>query len=469
MDTIPPMPFRPTATELLLEAVSRLYLVENKSQLEIAGNEQVKRLYEEATGKKPKGITISPATVTRLLQRAQQLGVASISVDASFAVNMEPDPEASKNLRKAFRLQECSVLVAESPEERQDQGDEDRLILGLANATARDINKTLAPSDHVALSGGRTILFLARAIRRKPESKIGLMFSPLSGRLWVEDWQLGPAELIERPLDADDAVHVFAEAFEKEPGGRYSQINYPLYHASRTIAQRILRDHCALRADGGWNWGLPDATRAFVGVGSLGSAGHRLSVFMDRYEHNDPAAQQSSLRVAADALLEIRNDCNDRNMPLPMPGDLGNRLFPCLPFPHTLSNTDKRARSQLAGRIKKIARKIEALNDRAVVMSWEHLRRTPRVLAICGGASKVEPLFTLLLAAYFDGEQALKLESVRPGDRVPRSAQIITALTTDTATAETLLTEMEAVIGDDSLKAWYRDLLQDIGLCIRRH
>jgi hypothetical protein len=45
-----------------------------------------------------------------------------------------------------------------------------------------------------------------------------MIFTPLSGRLWVEDFKTGDADIMERPLDADDAVHIFAEAIPDEPG-----------------------------------------------------------------------------------------------------------------------------------------------------------------------------------------------------------------------------------------------------------
>jgi DNA-binding transcriptional regulator LsrR (DeoR family) len=476
--------------ERLLSLIAHLYFIKNKAQKQIADEPTVRALYNrtQPTGRRRGGgdQTLSQATVNRLLQRALQRGVVSISIDASFAVDSIKEEELSKRMRDAFGLQECSVLRAKSravdpstsepntnegatSQELADQRepDEDRLILSLVNYTASKLEHTLRSGDHLLCAGGRTVCWLARAARRIPLSKRDLIFTPLSGRLWVEDFRTGDADIMERPLDADDAVHTFAEALENEPGGRFSQINQPLYCSAddpkeaAAAAKSILSNHCAIGPDGTWNWGLPDAARAYVGVGSLASGTHRLAVFLRKFEADDKSAKESYLRAAGPSLIQISQLCSQANLPLP--GDMGNRLFPCLMMASELEHLTDPARlaadlRQFAPALQKISREVEELNARAVVMTWRHLRRTRGVHVIGGGRGKLQPLWTLLLAAYFDSSQTRK-----NGD-AQDAAPMVKELTTDTVTAERLLVELEFIKRDENLCAWYGEQLLDLGL-----
>jgi len=471
-----------TEFERLLELVSRLYFAENKTQSQIATDVRVIDLYRclEPKGRRT-GERLSQTTINRLLQRAQHLGVVAISVDPSFAVEMIKEPELSKELRNTFLLKECSVLrpAKSSPDGLdtplpQDEGGtqdavsseppnpttreaadehEGRLILGLSNFTARELRDSLQSGDHVLCGGGRTICWLARAVRRNPPSKRDLIFTPLSGRLWVEDWRTGDADIMEQPLDADDAVHLLAEAFENEPGGRFSQINLPLYEHTSDEANEILSKHCGLGLDGAWNWGLPDATRAFVGVGWLENKGHRLSVFLSKFEAGESTATESYLATAGKGLQRIRKLCEDSCVP--PPGDIANRLFACVPMPDQLQKVDDR--ELLKTNLKKIAAHVDSLNRRAVVMSWKHLRRTRSVRAIAAG-TKLPALWTVLLAGRFDAE------AVRRNGAGTDNEPLISELTTDELTARPLISAMQTVLKDDGMQLWYKQALWDAGL-----
>lgn len=464
-----------TATERLLALVSRLYFIDNKAQGDIKDDPEVRALYSKTLppGRRGEEQTLSQATVNRLLRRARQRGVVSISIDASFTVSALRELELSRRMRNGFHLQECYAL---RPDDNLSEGagdgpqsecDEDRLILSLVNFTAKEIASALDPGDHVLCAGGRTICWLARAVRRNPPSKRGLIFTPLSGRLWVEEFKTGDADIIELPLDADDAVHIFSEAFEDEPGGRFSQINQPLYckvdpllddatAAARAAeaARDILRDHCAIGPDGSWNWHLPEAKRAYVGVGSLESGSHRLAIFLRDFEAGG-TAEDSYLRAAGlgRSLRRISDLCNDAK--LPQPGDMGNRLFPCLMLPSELLALAERARlgtelARMAEALRHVANEIEELNARAVVMSWRHLRRTRGVRVICAGQSKRRALWTVLLAAYFDCEQG--------------ATPLVKELTTDHTTATSLCAELELLKNDKDLCGWYAERVRHFGL-----
>jgi DNA-binding transcriptional regulator LsrR (DeoR family) len=453
--------------ERLLALVSRLYFDENKSQSDIKDDPEVRTLYGKAAGgRRGDDQTLSQATVNRLLRRARERGVVSISIDASFTVTAIREQELSRRMRNGFRLRECYALRPQSDETAGDapQGepDDDRLILCIVNFTAQEIGRALDPGDHVLCAGGRTICWLARAVRRNPPSKRGLIFTPLSGRLWVEEFKTGDADIMERPLDADDAVHIFSEAFEDEPEGRFSQINQPLYcnaedpedtAAAIKVARGILSNHCAIGPDGSWNWNLPEAVRAYVGVGSLESGSHRLAIFLRDFEAGVPSARESYLAAAGPSLLRINNLCKDARLPLP--GDMGNRLFPCLKLPTELMALGDRSQlndelERMANALKPVTKEIDELNARAVVMSWKHLRRTRGVRVICAGQSKRRALMTVLLAGYFDCEQG--------------ATPLVKELTTDHATATSLCAELEVLQSDRDLCAWYAERIRDFGL-----
>jgi hypothetical protein len=288
-------------------------------------------------------------------------------------------------------------------------------------------------------------------VRRNPPPTQNLIFSPLSGRLWLEDWRTDDAaDLIERPLDADDAIHILSEAFEEE-GGRFSQNNRPLFGPDGPVIMEEAR--CALGHAGSWNWGLPNLTHAYLGVGSLADPRHRLAIFLDRYEAGDPGAINSYLgRAAGKALAEVRQRCT--KLGLPQPCDIGNRLFPALPFPHELFGSVNRR--DAAKSLRRVGEILSELNSKAVVMSWNHLRRADAVHVVGGGETKLRALWTVLLSASFYHQPL----ATRRGDSSP----LVTHLTTDDSTARALLGAMSELQSDRSVQEFYRELCSNLGL-----
>ena len=57
---------------------------------------------------------------------------------------------------------------------------------------------------------------------------------------------------------------------------------------------------------------------------------------------------------------------------------------------------------QLIEHYKKIMVKLEELNDRMVVVNWEHFRKAGTVVAIAGGQYKLRVLWTLLIVGFLD-------------------------------------------------------------------
>jgi hypothetical protein len=140
---------------------------------------------------------------------------------------------------------------------------------------------------------------------------------------------------------------------------------------------------------------------------------------------------------------------------MPLPADMGNRLFPCLHLPSELQAL--RATSGLHDRLtalttalRQVAKAIDDLNAKAVVMTWNHLRRTPLSRVICAGAGKRSALLTVLLAAYFDGEKG--------------TTPLVKELSTDQKSAEPLLDELAIIQEDNELRSWYEERLTEFGL-----
>lgn len=464
----------PSAREALLERVAALSFKLGKTQVEIGRDPEVCRLADllPDSPRRP-GAFLSQSTVNRLIQRARELGVVAISVDRSFAIEPVEDADKSDRLRRAFGLHACTVVdvPAASPDlAREDPAFLDsgmtpsqaveavadaRTILALANCAALKAQSTWAAGNHIGCGGGRTICWFARAVRRNPPHTPNLTFTPLSGRLWVDDWRLADADLMERPLDAADAVHILSEAFEEEEGGRFSQNNLPLYGAKAKEAMGS--GGCALGLEGAWNWGLPALTHAYLGVGSLGDSGHRLAVCLARHpvDGAPPVGRRpDELSQAVKTLREIVDACRGT---LTTACDLGNRLFAALPLPGDLPHGSLDER--LTADVTWVAALIDRLNLDAAVMSWLHLRRAANVHVIGGGRNKRPALWTLLLSSWFDARRS----QAQGSDRSP----IVTQLTTDSATADALLAAAAQVQENPDMREKYQHLCQDVGLAAR--
>jgi len=124
-------------------------------------------------------------------------------------------------------------------------------------------------------------------------------------------------------------------------------------------------------------------------------------------------------------------------------GDVANRLYPCLPLPNEVrvENLLPRAYYQ------ELVTKLDALNRRAIVMQWSHLRNSSTWIT-AGGELKLRPLWTLAIMRYIERQKrSNSIESV------------MTHLTTDSVTARHLLDALVAYKqAPDRVQQWYADL-----------
>ena len=305
-------------------------------------------------------------------------------------------------------------------------------------------------------------------IKRKRVLWSDIRVDPLSGRNWTGTWQVDGPDL-QRPLDADDAALILASACRT--GASFSQIGHPLYAESIDQAHAIMREHCAFLPDGSWNWNARyRALRAICGIGSLHlDSGHRIMGFLETYlsEHGIPKEdlrqmiQNGTLgdvdlpkkpdlsapylsRVALELIAAISFATRHN---LGYFGDIANRLFPCLPLPESL-NPDRLPKLQDYADLLK---KLDALNRRAIVMQWSHLRKASAWVT-AGGQLKLEPIWTLAITRY--------IERQRPRAK-SEDESILAHLTTDSVTAQKLLDALEEFKKSPVVvQQWYRDLIE---------
>jgi len=102
--------------------------------------------------------------------------------------------------------------------------------------------------------------------------------------------------------------------------------------------------------------------------------------------------------------------------------DVANRLYATLPLPSEVVEADL---ARKASAHQKLTAKLQRLNNRSVVVTWRHIRQIPNVLAIAGGKLKHHAIWTLLIVGLLDP-----------------SKRIITDLSTDSATADVLITAL---------------------------
>jgi DNA-binding transcriptional regulator LsrR (DeoR family) len=417
-----------------------------------------------------------PANVNHWVEQAEERHVISFDIDPSFAIvgTRNQALEAKLNSRSAFGLEAPVVvdppdLVNEAGDLREDLKAE-ALHTALANQTGIRLSQIPSDKHRFLVAGGRTVVQVARMIKRKRDTVLwsDIRVDPLSGRNWTGTWRVDGPDL-QRPLDADDAALILASACRT--GASFSQIGYPLYAESIDQAHAIMREHCAFLPDGSWNWNAKyRALRAICGIGSLHfDSGHRIMGFLETYlgEHGipkealkqmilnatfgdvdlpkkpDPSAPYLS-RVALELIsaitFAIRHD-------LGYFGDIANRLFPCLPLPESLS-PDKLPRLE---DFEDLLKKLDALNRRAIVMQWSHLRKASAWVT-AGGPHKLKPIWTLAITRYIERE--------RPNS-TNQDDSILTHLTTDSVTATKLLDALEKFKNSETrVQQWYRDLVE---------
>jgi hypothetical protein len=412
--------------------------------------------------------TFDEANVNHWLEQARDRGVVAFDIDSSFANAGRLNRMLSDRLIREFGLEEA-IVVDTNPSFQQDT-EAASLHTALANQTGMRLSEFLSAKTEILVAGGRTVVQIARMINRKRPRRSNIRIDPLSGRNWTGSWQVdGPGDL-ERPLDADDAAVILASAFPRS-GTRFSQIGHPLYAETPELAQPIIRDHCAFLPRGGWNWDIPHRPikRAICGIGVLHpQSGHRIMRFLEMYlKDYGLKTSQDFERVIRDRTLTktILPAKPDKSAPylaivardliaaitfaaerdLGYFGDIANRLFPCLPLPSELKEDRLRKPEDYEG----LVQKLDALNRRAIVMDWEHLRKASTWVT-AGGALKLTPVWTLAIIRY--------IEQFHLGPSSGRDS-IVSQLTTDSATAQMLLGALASFKkASNRVKKWYVDL-----------
>lgn len=421
--------------------------------------------------------------IRRYLKLAQEMGVVEFNIDASYAIGDRSCPELENRMEVAFELEHAIViephdephltdevddhvvtddLLQEDPtdaadsekkeEAHQTNGAEDHaaaddlLHVALANRAGGELisDGGVQEGDHIAVAGGRGVYRTVQRMKRRPPPRKNIRISPLCGRIWAHSWKLTGPDRIERPLDADDCAFVLAQAFEKFEGTVCTQIGMPLYADDQAQAQSIAKEYCAFLPDGQWNWGLKAPRLVIVGCGVIDPAGgHRMA----EVNAQRPVFREAApyLSRAADDLQRLISYADAEN--LPYPGDVANRLFPALPLPQDLPANGLDSYNE---HFEVLNGMIQALNDRSLVMSWGHLRSASFVWCVAGGPLKVSALWTLLLAGQYSG----------------RNDQLITAISTDARTAETLLDARKQLRRmPRPVQDWYREA---VGQCFGR-
>lgn len=134
----------------LMVRAARMYYLDNLTQQEIG----------EALG-------FSRVKINRLLQRARELGLVKISIDAP-DMHLIDQEEA---LVRRYRLRDAVVVPAAEPGEP--------LYLALAQGTAGWLMAHLRPGMRVGLGMGRTLSYLPRVFH--PEGRLDVTFNEIIG------------------------------------------------------------------------------------------------------------------------------------------------------------------------------------------------------------------------------------------------------------------------------------------------
>jgi hypothetical protein len=413
-----------------------------------------------------------PSRVNQWLDEAKERGIIAFDIDVSFATRGTLDTSLARELQRAFNLEQSIVVnVGDAAPALEGRSAPD-LHQALANQTGMRLSAITSANSTFFLAGGRTVVQIARMMKRMPPIAASnrIRIYPLSGRNWTGVWQVDGPDDLERPLDADDAAVILASAFP-ESGTRFSQIGYPLYAETRDQAHAIMRDHCAFLPDGGWNWDIPQLKnlRAICGIGVLRSqSGHRIMRFLETYlqGHGVKDLQDFEKRVqdgifgaiksklpkkpdrsaaylsrVALELIDAITLATEKN--LGHFGDVANRLYPCLPLPNELSVDNLPAHKSY----EELIARLDALNQRAIIMQWSHLRNLSTWIT-AGGELKRRPLWTLAIMRYIDRHE-----------RNSSSESVMTHLTTDSVTAQYLLKALEGYKqAPPQIKSWYLDL-----------
>jgi len=415
---------RPSLDVHLLAKVAHEYYVNGLSQREIG-------LLPDVNKKQ--------TTIAQWIKRSTELGMVAIDIDPSFGSVGIESPSLAERMRSLFGLADC-VVVDPGPTVPEDSRAEGELHNTVALATGVRLKEWLQPGSHVAIAGGRAVVQVTRLLKRRALPRRDIVVSPLSGRIWTGLWQVMGTRNLQRPLDADDAAALLAFAFERERGTRFSQIGSPLFPAvaSRQLAE-IQRAQCAFLPGGKWNWGLRPPDRALVGIGVLHrESGHRISEYlgMTKRARDSDAGARHLQRISKD-LRSALALAETTRMGI---GDLGNRLFPTIPLPNEVAAASLDTPAVMA----RLLSRVESINRRALVFSWEHLRQVGMVWAIGAGELKRHALWTILLCDTQGAEKGRR--------------RLVESVSVDAASAMVLIEAKRAVDSSRALSSTFERL-----------
>jgi hypothetical protein len=406
---------RSLATRELLAKVARDYYLNDLSQSEIAGLPELR---------------VKQTTVASWLRQAKDLGIISFDIDPVFGITGRESLHLRDRLKEDFELEDC--LVVEPPEEPAGDANADGDVhIAVANRTGERLKEWIQAKDHVGTAGGRAVVQVCRFLKRRAHPRNEIRVSPLSGRIWTGDWQVtGPG--FRRPLDADDAASLLAFGFERQRGTRFSLIGHSLYPgADDAHLAAIFKENCAFLPNGKWNWD-PPPKRAIVGIGWLGGA-HRIVEFLRQPERARIGGASHLHAVASE--FEAAMEVAGKDIDL---GDLANRLFPALPLP----SDPILKKDDIEKTFEGLVRQLEALNRKAIVVDWMHLRDIPSIWAVCAGSRKKRVLWTILLGGLLDAQRGKK--------------RLISEISVDAATARELIdAKREYNLSDEATRAKY--------------
>ncbi len=313
--------------------------------------------------------------VSRLLDEARESGVVAFDIDKRFGMTGTQRPRLIRQLEDEFKLEQAIVVQPDDLPTDQHLAD-DYLHTALANQTGKDLKSRIraSPENHIAVGSGRAVYQTVRFIRRCQPLKRDVTITPITGRIWTHSWKTSGLS-IERPLDADDAAFVLALAFENESGMHFSQVTYPLFASSQKEARSTIEKGCPFLPGGKWGQNVPNL--AVVGIGAVNpNSGHR---FADLYRDGQRQAELD--RYLSAAAKEIKSAIEyARKHDLPYFADISNRLFTTLPLPDELVGRDLEA---LSKSYDELINRIERLNEKMIVVGWNHLQAIRHVCGDC--------------------------------------------------------------------------------------
>jgi len=328
-----------------------------------------------------KKLNLSSGQVSRLLNRARELGVVKFCIEEVPGDSWKRLHRLEEELLKYFALERA--IVVDFPYDREATGlEDDNLHMALASACATFLQTWLRSKDHIGVGGGRGTFYTADRLRAtaadsRQRSLTGIRITSLTGNMTTTPW-----DSTTTIVDADQAAAVLASAFS---GSTFKQLNAPvappqgqLERYWETGSARVLK--LEIWRNDPYQY-VPNV--ALVGVGALAGE-HR---FCRQVNHNLDAL--ASLQPELAELLDLIKPSVDRGY-YPV-GDICNRLFFVRP-----KTTEPKLNENEEAAIKDY---VERLNWKILSVNKDQLRmiRARGILIVIGGGRfKLDAISSLL-------------------------------------------------------------------------